>query len=77
MKAIQITIDETLLDKLDRHPSVKRVGRSAVLRQAAAEFLARAEADEIARRYSAGYVGGGGLAKETGGWVDEGIWPAE
>ena len=75
MKAIQITFDEALLEKLDRHPAVRERGRSAVLREAAAEYLKRREADEIARRYRAGYQDTAALDDELGGWSDEGTWP--
>ena len=55
MKAIQITFDEALLERLDRHPSVRERGRSAVVREAAAEYLKRRDAEDIARQYRAGY----------------------
>ena len=57
MKPIQVTFDEALLERLDRHPAVRERGRSAVLREAAADFLARKDAEEIDRRYVAGYGG--------------------
>lgn len=57
MKSIQVTFDDALLERLDRHPTVRERGRSAVLREAAADFLARKDAEEIDRRYAAGYGG--------------------
>ena len=75
MKAIQVTMDEALLEKLDRHPAVRERGRSAVLREAAADYLKRREADEIARRYRAGYRDAAALDNELDGWPDEGAWP--
>ena len=39
MKAIQVTFDEELLERLDRHPAVRERGRSAVLREAAIDYL--------------------------------------
>ena len=77
MKAIQVTMDEALLEKLDRHPAVQERGRSAVLREAAAEYLKRREADEIARRYRAGYRDTAALGDEFHGWPDEGAWPED
>ena len=77
MKAIQVTFDEALLEKLDRHPSVRARGRSAVLREAAAEFLKRKEAEEIALRYRQGYKDTALLDEELGGWSDEGAWPED
>ena len=55
MKAIQITIDEQLLERLDSYPEAGRRGRSAVIREAVAEYLAKAEAEEIDRAYERGY----------------------
>ena len=51
MKAIQVTFDESLLKRLDSHPAVKQLGRSAVLREAANDYLRRQESAEIDRLY--------------------------
>ena len=55
MKAIQVTFDEALLERLDRDPAVRERGRSAVLREAAAAYLVRKDAEDIAYRYRTGY----------------------
>ena len=75
MKAIQITFDEALLERLDRHPSVRERGRSAVMREAAAEYLKRQDAEDIARQYRAGYRDTSSLDDELEGWASEGAWP--
>ena len=77
MKAIQVTFDEALLERLDRNPAVRARGRSAVLREAAAEYLKRQDAEEIARRYRAGYCDTSPLDDELEGWAAEGAWPEE
>ena len=77
MKAIQVTFDEALLERLDRHPEVRERGRSAVLREATVEYLKRQDAEEIARRYRAGYCDNAALDDEFEGWVAEGAWPQE
>ena len=77
MKAIQITFDEALLARLDRHPTVRERGRSAVLREAAAEYLKRQDAEDIARRYRAGYRDTADLDDELQGWAAEGVWPGD
>ena len=77
MKAIQVTFDEALLERLDRHPSVRERGRSAVVREAAAEYLKRQDAEDIARRYRAGYLDTSDLDDELEGWAGEGAWPDE
>ena len=76
MKAIQISIDESLLSKLDADDEVRRDGRSAVLRRAAAAYLRRKRAHEIARRYRGGYAHGVS-ADELSGWADQGTWPED
>ena len=77
MKAIQITFDEALLERLDAHPAVRERGRSAVLREAAAAYLARKDAEDIAQRYRTGYGDTHGLDAEFEGWPGEGAWPED
>ena len=54
MKTIQVAFDEALLARLDRDPAVRERGRSAVLREAAAAYLVRQQAQVISDRYLAG-----------------------
>ena len=75
MKAIRVTFDEALLKRLDRHPAVRECGRSAVLREAAGEYLKRRQAEDVARRYRAGYRGVSSLDGELDGWSSEAAWP--
>ena len=75
MKAIQVTFDEALLDRLNHYPEVQERGRSAVLREAVAEYLKRKDAEAITRRYQAGYRDAAKLNDELEGWADEGAWP--
>ena len=81
MKPIQVTFDDALLERLDRHPTVRKRGRSAVLREAAADYLTRKDAEEIDRRYRDGYRDGTaasdvpGIDEELNGWAAEGAWP--
>ncbi len=70
MKAIKVTFDEGLLERLDRFSTVQKQSRSAVLREAVADYLACKEAEEIARRYQAGYRAS--PPAEFEGWADEG-----
>ena len=77
MKAIQITMDEELLAELDRHADVRRHGRSAVLRRAAAEYLARRRRADIARQYREGYGTDADLGDDFRGWEDESAWTGE
>lgn len=57
MKAIQITLDESLLAALDASPVVAARGRSAVLREAAADWLAHQREVQIAEAYRRAYSG--------------------
>jgi metal-responsive CopG/Arc/MetJ family transcriptional regulator len=75
MKPIQVLFDEALLRRLDDDDEVRRVGRSAVLRRAAAEYLRRRRSRRITEAYRRGYADGHGLGEEWTGWDREGSWP--
>ena len=75
MKAIQVTIDEQLLQALDGDAEVKRIGRSAVLRKAAKEYLRRNVAARIREQYKRAYGATGGRVPELEGWIGVGVWP--
>ena len=77
MKTIQITMDETLLAKLDADEETQRDGRSAVLRRAVSEYLKHRWLAAIAARYRKAYADRAGLSKEFEGWVNEGVWPSD
>ena len=74
MKAIQVSFDEELLDRLDSTEEVRRDGRSAVLRRATAEYLKRRAREEVAARYRRAYGEDEGLGDEFAGWEDQGRW---
>jgi hypothetical protein len=75
MKAIQITLDEELLKRLDGTAEARAEGRSAVLRRALREYLSRRRRSEIAEAYSRAYGQGG--VDELDGWAGEGAWPED
>ena len=77
MKPIQLLIDQPLLEMLDADQEVKRLGRSEVLRRAAAAYLRRSRAQRIAEAYRKAYSQAPGLGDEWTGWQDEGSWPAK
>jgi metal-responsive CopG/Arc/MetJ family transcriptional regulator len=77
MKAIQITLDEELLARLDADEAVRREGRSAVLRQAAEEYLRNRRKRAIAQQYAKAYGASPPLGAEFRGWEHEGVWPKE
>ena len=77
MKAIQVTLDEDLLARLDGDAEVRRDGRSAVLRRAADLYLRQRRAGAIAAAYRRAYGDGGGLGKDFEGWGEQSAWPDE
>lgn len=77
MKPVQVMLDEELLRQLDATEEVKREGRSAVLRRAAADYLMRRRNQQIRERYRRAYGVEGGLDGEFAGWEDQGTWPDE
>ena len=79
MKAIQFTIEEALLERLDADPEVQEDGRSAVLRRAIKAYLKNRRQQQIARAYREGYgnTPADELPSELQGWTDEGVWPNE
>lgn len=74
MKTIQITMDEELLARLDKAEEVRQIGRSAVLRRAASDYLDRQSRIEIARQYQKAYGANADLGKEFEGWEGEAAW---
>lgn len=68
--------DEALLARLDADSEVKALGRSAVLRRAAAEYLRRRRAKRTADAYRRAYSKQDAIDDELSRWADEGAWPA-
>ncbi|OLC47051.1 MAG: hypothetical protein AUH43_12640 [Acidobacteria bacterium 13_1_40CM_65_14] len=75
MKPVQVLFDEPLLRRLDADEEVRRLGRSAVLRRAVAEYLRKRRARTTAERYRRAYGKREGLGEEFRGWEDQGAWP--
>jgi hypothetical protein len=75
MKSIQVMFDEPLLERLDADEEVKRDGRSAVLRRAAAAYLKASRKRATADAYRRAYGNGTEADAELAGWADEGTWP--
>lgn len=70
-------VDERLLAKLDREPDVKRLGRSAIVRQALDAYLRQRRRREIGEAYRRAYRSSGRSAAELAAWSEEGVWPSE
>lgn len=69
MKAIRVTFDEALLARLDKYALIRERSRSAVLREAAAAYLKRKDAEEIDRKYREGYANAAELDRELEEWA--------
>jgi metal-responsive CopG/Arc/MetJ family transcriptional regulator len=74
MKAIQITVDQRWLARLDADPEVQEAGRSAVFRRAVDAYLRQRRKERIAEAYRRGYARGSKVEKEFEGWTEEGAW---
>jgi metal-responsive CopG/Arc/MetJ family transcriptional regulator len=77
MKAIQVTLDDALLARLDADEDVRRDGRSAVLRRAADLYLRSRRKRAVAEQYAKAYGADAGLGPDFDGWDDEGTWPGK
>ena len=75
MKPVQVLFDEPLLRRLDADDEVRKMGRSAVLRLAAAEYLRKRRVRTTAEAYRRAYAKNKGLGDEFAGWETEGTWP--
>lgn len=70
-------MDEKLLAELDAQEEVVRKGRSAVLRQAAWEYLERQKRATVAEQYRHAYASEETALPDFAGWEEEGTWPEE
>ena len=77
MKAIQVMLNERLLEKLDATEEVQKEGRSAVLRRAVEAYLRQRQRSSIESQYRRAYRGEMGLGKEFAEWEEQGVWPDE
>lgn len=74
MKAIQITVDDRLLARLDADPEVEEAGRSAVIRRAVEAYLRERRRTRVGDAYRRAYGSRAGR-DELDGWAEEGVWP--
>lgn len=65
-------MDDGLLERLDNCHEVRSRGRSAIFREAVADYLARIEAEEIDSAYEAGYRAA--PPDEFDDWAAEAAW---
>lgn len=77
MKAIQVTLEKDLLRELDADDKVRRIGRSALLRELARNYLRRERERRIDEQYARAYAADHQDDSRWQGWPDEGDWPPE
>jgi metal-responsive CopG/Arc/MetJ family transcriptional regulator len=70
-RPVQISIDQKLLDRIDRDPETKRHGRSAFIRAAVELYLAQRRRRDIDARIRAAFEGSAEeLLAETEAWAE-------
>ena len=77
MKAVQVTLEEDLLRELAADERVRRIGRSALLRELARDYLRRERERRIDEQYARAYAGGHREDSRWQDWPDRGDWPPE
>ncbi|MDE3260739.1 MAG: ribbon-helix-helix protein, CopG family [Acidobacteriota bacterium] len=77
MKAVQVTLEEDLLRELAADERVRRIGRSALLRELARDYLRRERERRIDEQYARAYAGGQRDDSRWQDWPDQGDWPPE
>jgi metal-responsive CopG/Arc/MetJ family transcriptional regulator len=75
MKTVQMTLDEALVEELDRVTEALGTTRSAFTREALRAALARRHEWELERRHRAGYEAKPVAPGEFDAWEDEQVWP--
>lgn len=75
MKTVQMTLDESLVEQVDRVAQSLGTTRSAFTRDALRAALTDVQERELERRHRAGYERHPVQPGEIGDWGDEQIWP--
>ncbi len=74
MKTIQITIDDTLLLKVDRVTHLKKIARSQFIRQSLEETLRKMAIEELEQKQAEGYRRQPVTPGEFDVWESEQAW---
>lgn len=77
MKTVQMTLDESLVEQVDRAAESLGTPRSAFTRDALRAALVEFQERERERRHRAGYERHPAQPGELDGWEDEQVWPAD
>lgn len=74
MKTIQMTIDDTLLEDVDRAVDELGTNRSLFIRTALQSALRQHAIEKLEARHAAGYAQQPASNAEIAEWVDEQVW---
>lgn len=77
MRTVQMTLDDDLVNEVDRVSKRLRTTRSAFARKALREALARYRVTELERKHRQGYEQHPVAASEFSVWEDEQAWGDE
>jgi metal-responsive CopG/Arc/MetJ family transcriptional regulator len=75
MRTVQMTLDEQLVDQVDRAARKLRTSRSAFARDALRHALSRLATLEKERRHRLGYETSPVARGEFDDWAGEQVWP--
>ena len=76
MKTIQMTIDESLLDQVDRAVGELKTNRSAFMREALLWALRRLRLQQLESQHQRGYAQHPVVPGEFDDWESEQVWGA-
>ena len=74
MKTIQMTLDEDLLNQVDKAIQELKTNRSAFIRESLQYYLERLRTKELEKRHRDGYKKHPLEAGEFDDWEDEQVW---
>jgi metal-responsive CopG/Arc/MetJ family transcriptional regulator len=75
MRTVQLTLDEPLVDEVDRVAAELGTTRSAFARQALRAELKRLEVADLEEQHRQGYEASPVDLSEVAEWEDEQVWP--
>jgi len=77
-KPVQVSIDNELLERIDRDPEAKEKGRSAFIRSAVELYLTAKHRQELESRLAQAYEGqADAMVDEVAELLDRQSWPTE
>ena len=75
MRTVQITLDEKLINEVDREARKMNTSRSALTREALENYLKYLHSKEMEKNQIEGYKNFPVMKNEMGDWENEQVWP--